>query len=124
MGHTGKEEGVAVGNIYHRAMLITVMRLEDAIAVRMQLKRIELPSTLQFFEGRHDIQTICVLPWGVKCDSAEEQAHVDKLAQLRTWLAAQRFEDGSSMYEWVEVLYGRDIEGRQPEITHHEWEDA
>ena len=64
-------------------------------------------------------RSLLICPDGSK-EGWEESRHSDSLRHaFRLWLNAQRYEDGSSPIEWVEVAYGSD--DANAEIVFHAW---
>ena len=64
-------------------------------------------------------RSLLVCPDGSK-EGWEESRRSDSLRlAFRLWLNAQRYEDGSSPIEWVEVAYGSD--DANAEIVTHAW---
>ena len=65
-------------------------------------------------------RSLLVCPDGSK-EGWEESRRRDSLRlAFRHWLNAQRYEDGSSPFEWVEVAYGSD--DANAEIVIHAWD--
>ena len=107
-----------MSSITHKAIVVTTYdraRAEQALHA--------VPSTMSASglvqSNVNGYWTIIVGPDGSKLGWANETVGARGRDEFINWLEQQRFEDGGSPFEWVEVEYGRDVPelGREPAVT-------
>lgn len=100
-----------MGCIRHHAIVVTT-RLDNRIDTARQ-KAIELGMTVTSIadEVTNGYLSFLVAPDGSKEGWEESAAGDERRAAFKEWLRSQEYEDGSSPFSWVEVMYGDDAGG-------------
>lgn len=124
-----------MGHVTHHAIIVTTYNDDMLRAARAEARRIfgewtgdsrpEMVST-SFGSVTNGFGTFVVGPDGSKSGWDDDRIGDELRDAFKAWLRAQRYDDGSSPLEWVEVAYGSD-DARgfhvSPSISDHEWVD-
>lgn len=97
-----------MGYMRHNAIIVTSWNdklIGEAIAKAKEIGLIVLGPANSVVNS---YQTILIAPDGSKEGWTESNTGDRQREQFRDWLNAQRYEDGSTALEWVEVAYGSD----------------
>lgn len=93
----------------HHAIIVTTYNYTLAHSAYVAAESIFGAVLSALLDSRvNEYYTFIVPPDGSGEDFDESDAGDDRRDQFIEWLDAQRFEDGSSPYTWVEVQYGDD----------------
>lgn len=102
-----------MGTIVHNAIVVTTQNMEAGGPEREYFNRaVERAKELGCMvavaptEVVNGYLTMVVCPDGSKCGWPEDAQGNVRRQLFKDWLRGRAFEDGSSMYEWVEVEYG------------------
>lgn len=113
-----------MGYMRHNAIVVTTWsdeRLEQfAMFATEQGARLLVQAPIA--AGMNGYRSALVCPDGSK-EGWDTSNNGDMVrAAIRKWLAEQRYDDGSSAFEWVEIAYGCD--DSEAVIEHSEWSDG
>jgi hypothetical protein len=106
-----------MGYMRHHAIVVTSWKddvLEAAHVRALEIFKHVAPVTPAVING---YRTFLVAPDGSKEGWDESDAGDIARGQFIDWLNAQRYGDGSSYLQWVEVQFGDD--NRETRIVHH-----
>lgn len=110
-----------MGYIRHNAIVVTSWDnklIGEAIAKAKAIGLIVLGPANSIVNA---YQTILIAPDGSKEGWAESDTGDRQRQQFRDWMNAQRYEDGGTSLEWVEVSYGND--DCESCVEHDAWPD-
>lgn len=110
-----------MGYVRHRALVVTVSSGDDLVKVEAAVDDAGLSD---LYAGPvcsrvNGYITLVVGPDGSK-EGWDESIHGDsQLQHLCKWLDAQRYEDGSTSFQWAVVAYGSD--DMDASVERHAW---
>lgn len=95
--------------ITHHAIIVTSWRHE--LLTALVAHAINLGATVvgPGAEVTNGYKTVVVVPDGSKTGWEDDVLGNEAREAIRYWLNEQRYDDGSSPLEWVEVAYGNDL---------------
>lgn len=97
-----------MGYIRHHAIVVTTYDVKQIDAAHNEAARLGLDITGMLQTTVNEWHTFLVGPDGSKEGWPESDVGDGKRDQFIAWLDGQRFDDGSSPFDWVEVQYGDD----------------
>lgn len=100
-----------MGFTLHSAVIITSFQEDAANKAHAMALRCGCQATEIATSVVNSHCTFVVLPHGSKAGWAEAEAGDASRAAFVGWLDKQRFDDSSSVFEWVEVEYSSDLYG-------------
>ena len=112
-----------MGHTTHRAIVVTADET-DCGKARKAAQKLKLLCTSIADTHLNSVCSFLVAPSGSKSGWPDAEHHDRACEGFKEWLRSQRFDDGSSCYEWVEVQYGSDDWGEGlpgAELTDFEW---
>lgn len=95
-----------MGYMRHHAIVVTTWDAKKINAARDEAVRLGNVCTLVCPSPSNGYQSFLVVPDGSKEGWPESDKGDGARAAFIGWLSAQDYEDGSSPYDWVEVVYG------------------
>jgi len=108
-----------MGYVRHHAIVVTSSREQDITGGIAKATELGLVASVQSPRTVNGYRSFLVCPDGSKEGWAEsDEGDVAREAFI-AWLRAQRYDDGSSNIEWVEVSYGSD--DKSARIERSEW---
>lgn len=112
-----------MSSVIHHAIIVTSwddMLLSEFAGIASGAGAIVLGPSAEAVNG---YRTVVVCPDGSKEGWDDSDKGDNTRTQLKAWANGQRYEDGSSKLEWVEVCYGNDLyaDEIQPSITDDQW---
>jgi hypothetical protein len=109
-----------MGYMRHHAIVVTSYDVKRIDAAHNEAARLGLDITGILQAAVNEWHTFLVGPDGSKEGWDESDAGDHRRGQFIAWLDGQRFEDGSSPFDWAEVQYGDDE--RETKVTRHSYE--
>ena len=112
-----------MGHIVHHAIVVTSWKedlLVELATYAAGLGAVVIgPST----EAVNGYRTLTVCPDGSKEGWKDSDDGDARRESIKAWLTENRYEDGSSPLEWVEIMYGDDLYADYvaPQITDDQW---
>ena len=103
----------------HNAIVVTSWKEETTKEAAAMAEKIGLLVLRQSEEGVNGYRSLLICPDGSKEGWDESDRGDKKREEFKKWLNEQRYEDGSSLLEWVEIAYGSD--DATAEIVNHAW---
>lgn len=113
-----------MGHVTHNAIIVTSWDGEKIAAARTRAVEFGLAVSAPLVSNVNRYHSILVGPDGSKSGWPDDDVGDAKRNGFVVWLTEQRYEDGSSSFEWVEVRYGNDDangHGVMPKVVRHEW---
>jgi hypothetical protein len=108
-----------MGYIRHHAIIVTCWSGESLGEARDAALRLGCAVTNIPDEVVNGYVTFAIIPDGSKEGWAESDEGDTRRERFKDWLMVNLYEDGSSRYEWVEVVYGHD--DHTAEVASHNW---
>lgn len=108
-----------MGYMRHNAIVVTSWKEEAIKNAAAMAEKIGLRVLSQSEEVMNGYRSLLVCPDGSKEGWEESDRGEEKRGEFKKWLNEQRYEDGSSALEWVEIAYGSD--DATAEIVAHAW---
>lgn len=96
-----------MGYIVHNAIIVTC-QLDDIFIATEKAKEIGLQVLGPSEPVLNNIRSILICPDGSKKNWNERDEANQKRKLFKEWLESQKFEDNSSVLDWVEVEYDED----------------
>ena len=106
-----------MGYMRHNAIVVTSWKTDAIEAAACRARNIGMTVIGPSAELMNGYRTMLVCPDGSKEGWKESDEGDKNRADFRDWMRAQRYEDGSSNLEWVEVAYGSDDRTAEVEAT-------
>jgi hypothetical protein len=109
-----------MGHIVHHAIVVTSW--DDALIERAHAKAVRLGCYVSKVTETaiNDFRSFLIAPDGSKSGWEDSDNGDAQRNAFVVWAKRQRYEDGSSALEWVEIEYGTD--NREAKVTRHEWQ--
>lgn len=108
-----------MGHIKHNAIVVTCWSVEKLSGCAEVAKSLNLDGLGPSEPAINGYSTLIVVPAGSKEGWGESTTKDHARTKFKDWLKAQRYEDGSSAFEWAEISYGSD--DKAAEVIDHEW---
>ena len=105
--------------IKHNAIIITTNNLFVLSNTINSIESIGLSYIKYNTNVINGYNTIVIYPIGSGISFDSYEIDMVKRDELKQWLKSNRYEDGSSSLEWVEIEYGNDLDNAN--IVDHEW---
>lgn len=106
-----------MGYMRHNAIVVTSWKAEAIEAAACRARNLGLTVIVQNEEAINGYRTLLVCPDGSKEGWNESDQGDKQRSDFRDWMNTQRYEDGSSNLEWVEISYGSDDRTAKVEAT-------
>lgn len=106
-----------MGYMRHNAIVVTSWNTDAIEAAACRARNIGLTVIGPSSELTNGYRSLLVCPDGSKEGWSDSDQGDERRAELRNWMNAQRYEDGSSSLEWVEIAYGSDDRTAEVEAT-------
>lgn len=111
-----------MGYIRHNAIIVTTWNAELATATAAEARALGLSVLGPSEEAIDGYRSVVIVPDGSKEGWGDSDLGDERRAALKGWLQSQRYDDGSSPLEWVEVAYGSD--DCEASIVDTEWQSG
>lgn len=111
-----------MGYIKHHAIIVTGWEQDRIGWIIHEASRLKMRVIGPSREVINGYISVLVCPDGSKEGWPDSDSGDNARAQFKAWLNAQRYEDGSSPLEWVEVAYGSD-DGTAT-VEDHAWKEV
>lgn len=108
-----------MGYIRHNAIVITTWNEANIVAAADKAEEIGLQVLGPAPSVMNGYRSLMICPDGSKEGWVDSDIGDSKRLEFRDWLDAQRYDDGSSNFEWAEIAYGSD--DAAAEVTHSAW---
>ena len=96
-----------MGMIQHRALIVTAVLDEDIKKLKDFISKFENQALFTFTKGIcNGYETLFVAPSGSKVGWSEYDDAIDIQDEIIEFLEHQKYDDGSSPYEYLQVDYG------------------
>lgn len=110
-----------MGHVVHHAIVITSWDEKPLMQVYQTCANVGAQVTEIVRSRMNGYSTFVVTPDGSKSGWDEDAVGDAQREAIIAVCRKQRYEDGSSPLEWVEVSYGND--DNEAQVVHHEWDD-
>lgn len=97
-----------MGYILHNAIVVTSWKSELIIKAASVAEKTGLQVIGPSDEVVNGYRSLLICPDGSKEGWEESNAGNDRREYFKKWMNEQRYKDGSSAIEWVEIAYGSD----------------
>lgn len=109
-----------MGYIRHNAIIVTSWKkeaIDEAISKAVELDMTVIGPSDKVTNG---YKSIMICPDGSKEGWRESDIGDERRSLYRQWLDSQKYDDGSTNLDWVEVVYSGD--DKDASIEYHAWE--
>lgn len=108
-----------MGYVAHNAIIVTSFSDTLIASAIHKAKQLQLSTSEPVPGTVNSYQTFLVAPDGSKEGWKESDDGNRRRTLFKLWLRGQRYEDGSSPFEWLEIQYGSDEDDAM--VVDHEW---
>lgn len=113
-----------MSTICHHAIVVTSHDEKLIKKARRKANACYLPTTNIVGPLTNGFRSFCIVPDGSKEYWPESDKCDENRDLWKQWADTQKYEDGSTSLEWVEITFGEDFSGYIAQVTDDAWIDS